>query len=58
MPGKNSGSKKIVERQRSVQAKVRKADERAGKSGAKKGAVLGGVGGLVYDLATRNKDHR
>jgi hypothetical protein len=27
----------------------------AGKSGAKKGAVIGGVGGLVYDLATRNK---
>ena len=26
-----------------------------GKSGAKKGAVIGGVGGLVYDLATRNK---
>ena len=38
MPGKNSGSKKIVERQRSVQAKVRKADERGGKSGAKKSA--------------------
>ena len=27
----------------------------AGKSGAKKGAVIGGVGGLVYDLATRNR---
>jgi hypothetical protein len=26
-----------------------------GKSGAKKGAIVGGVGGLVYDLATRNK---
>ena len=26
-----------------------------GKSGAKKGAIIGGVGGLVYDLATRNK---
>ena len=26
-----------------------------GKSGAKKGAVIGGVGGLVYDLATRHK---
>jgi len=26
-----------------------------GKSGAKKGAILGGVGGLVYDLATRHK---
>ncbi len=26
-----------------------------GKSGARKGAVIGGVGGLVYDLATRNK---
>jgi hypothetical protein len=26
-----------------------------GKSGAKKGAVIGGVGGLVYDLVTRNK---
>lgn len=26
-----------------------------GKSGAKKGAVIGGVGGLVYDLATRNR---
>ncbi len=38
MPGKNSGSKKIVERQRSAQAKVRKADERGGKSGAKKSA--------------------
>jgi len=27
----------------------------AGKNGAKKGAVIGGVGGLVYDLATRNR---
>jgi hypothetical protein len=26
-----------------------------GKSGAKKGAVIGGVGGLVFDLATRNR---
>jgi uncharacterized protein YcfJ len=26
-----------------------------GGSGAKKGAVVGGLGGLVYDLATRNK---
>lgn len=26
-----------------------------GKSGAKKGAVIGGIGGLVYDLATRNR---
>jgi hypothetical protein len=26
-----------------------------GGSGAKKGAIIGGVGGLVYDLATRNK---
>ena len=26
-----------------------------GGSGAKKGAVVGGIGGLVYDLATRNK---
>jgi hypothetical protein len=26
-----------------------------GGSGAKKGALVGGVGGLVYDLATRNK---
>jgi hypothetical protein len=26
-----------------------------GKSGAKKGAIIGGVGGLVFDLATRNK---
>jgi hypothetical protein len=26
-----------------------------GGSGAKKGAIVGGVGGLVYDLATRNK---
>ena len=26
-----------------------------GGSGARKGAVVGGLGGLVYDLATRNK---
>ena len=26
-----------------------------GGKGAKKGAVVGGIGGLVYDLATRNK---
>lgn len=26
-----------------------------GKSGAKKGALIGGVGGLVFDLATRHK---
>jgi hypothetical protein len=26
-----------------------------GGSGAKKGAIVGGIGGLVYDLATRNK---
>ena len=26
-----------------------------GKSGAKKGAVVGLVGGTVYDIATRNK---
>jgi hypothetical protein len=26
-----------------------------GGSGAKKGALVGGIGGLVYDLATRNK---
>jgi outer membrane lipoprotein SlyB len=26
-----------------------------GGSGAKKGAVIGGVAGTVYDLATRNK---
>ena len=26
-----------------------------GKGGAKKGAIIGGVGRLVYDLATRNK---
>lgn len=26
-----------------------------GKTGAKKGAIIGGVGGLVYDLVTRNK---
>jgi len=25
-----------------------------GKSGAKKGAIIGGIGGLVYDIATRN----
>lgn len=26
-----------------------------GGSGAKKGAIVGGIGGLVYDLVTRNK---
>jgi outer membrane lipoprotein SlyB len=26
-----------------------------GKSGAKKGAIVGGIAGTVYDIATRNK---